>query len=226
MDNKEQRFSLVEKSKTFERIVNNFELNTKKVLDLGCGFGEHLSFFGKGSVGITTKNEEIGVGLKRGLVIKKGNVEFLEEIIETNNYFDIIWANNILEHLLSPHSFLMKLKKVSSERTILILGVPVIPILSFLAKFNRFRGSLADAHTGFYNKETLILTIEAAGWSIKEIRPFYFDNYFLDKIIAFISPFFYVIAEDKRDFVYSTKKCNEWISDDHYDYLFKITGQK
>lgn len=226
MDNIQRRFDLVKNAKNFQRIVKDFGLKTKKVLDLGCGYGEHLVFFGKGSIGLTTDNDEVSIGLSRGLDIRKGNVEYLEETLGGNENFDVIWANNLFEHLLSPHSFLMKLKKTSGPKTTLILGVPVIPTIPFLSKLNRFRGALAVAHTGFYNKKTLILTVEAAGWKVKEARsPYFFNNWFLDKMISVISPFFYIIAENNDNFVYR-HKLGEWGSDSHYDYLFKITGQK
>lgn len=227
MDNKQNRFDLVKNSKNFKKIVKDFSLGSKKVLDLGCGFGEHLVFFGEGSVGITTDAEEVAVGKSRGLNIRQGNAEFLEEIFKDRENFEVIWANNIFEHLLSPHAFLMKLKNISSEKTTLILGAPVVPAIYFLAKLNRFRGSLASNHINFYDKKTLILTVEAAGWKVKKIRsPLFLNNIFLDKIVSIFSPFFYIIAENNLDFKYPEKKYSEWEADGHYDYLFKITGQK
>ena len=72
-------------------------------------------------------------------------------IIRMNEFFDVIWCNNIFEHLLSPHSFLVHLKKFSHKNTILILGTPVIPVLPSLTKLPKFRGALCRAHVNFFN---------------------------------------------------------------------------
>ena len=37
----DERFRLVEKSSTFKRIADTFDTYNKKVLDMGCGYGEY-----------------------------------------------------------------------------------------------------------------------------------------------------------------------------------------
>ena len=164
-----QNFNGSEKSKTFNRIFNNFDLGNKKVLDIGCGNGDFLSFFGKGSLGITTTQEEVNFGRENNLSIILGNAELIDQL-NIKKSFSVIWANNLFEHLLSPHSFLIKLKKMAGSDTTLILGVPVVPKLNFLLNINKFRGSLASNHINFFTKKTLQLTVERSGWKIKEVK--------------------------------------------------------
>jgi SAM-dependent methyltransferase len=78
----------------------------------------------KGSVGITTAEEEVAFGKENNLNIKIGNAERLDPSV---GHFEAFWANNLYEHLLSPHAFLMNLKRLSKHDTLLILGVPVVP---------------------------------------------------------------------------------------------------
>ncbi|HRY62340.1 MAG TPA: methyltransferase domain-containing protein [Candidatus Paceibacterota bacterium] len=222
----EQRFNKVKESVIFKRIRSKYSLSEKRVLDIGCGYGEYLLFFGKGSVGLTTDEEEIKFGKDNKLNIKFGNAEFLEESLSGDEGFEAIWANNLFEHLLSPHSFLMKLKNSSEGDTKLILGVPVIPSIYFLTGINKFKGAFASNHIGFYTRMTLRLTIERAGWVVEDIRPFIFYNKYLDFLASFLSPHLYVIARNNTNFIYPSKKFNEWFADKHYDFLFKITGQK
>lgn len=125
-----ERFKLPEKSKIFIRILKNFNLKNKKVLDIGCGYGEHLVQFGKDSIGVTVTLSEGNYGKKKGLNIRYGNVESMD-FSEFDKDFDIIWANNFFEHILSPHSFLIKLKEISDKDALLILGVPTIPRIHF-----------------------------------------------------------------------------------------------
>ncbi len=219
----QEHFKKVKKSKSFNRILKKFKLNNKRVFDLGCGYGEYLINFGKGSAGITTTRSEVEYGKGNNLNIKYGNVELIDKV-DLAGEFEVIWANNLFEHILSPHSFLIKLKKISDDKTILILGVPVIPKFICLLKLNKFRGALASNHINFFTKKSLELTVERAGWEIADIRSFAFGIKFLDKIFTSIfSPHIYIIAKNIPDFSYPEKKLKEWENDEYYDNLIKIT---
>ncbi len=220
----EKRFVAVSRSATFRRIVDRFELSHKRVLDLGCGYGEYLTHFEKGSLGITTSQEEVRAGKERSLDIRFGNAEFLEEI-SLPDVTEAVWANNLFEHLLSPHAFLMKLKKNVAPGGLLILGVPVVPRVSALVLLSRFRGSLASNHINFFTKETLALTVKRAGWEVSEVRPYWFSPAWLDCAFSWVAPHLYVVAKNNPGFKYPDKKYNEWIADSHYKDLFEITDQ-
>lgn len=221
----QDRFEKVAISKTFKNIMETFNLREKKVLDLGCGYGEYLKLFGKGSVGITTTDEEVSFGKLNNLDIRFGNVEKIEALnLETN--FDTIWANNLFEHLLSPHAFLIKFKTISHADSRIIIGVPVVPKIVSLINLKFFRGVLASNHINFFTHSTLKLTIERAGWNVQEVRPFFLKNNFLDNILRPFAPHIYVIAKNNISFKYPPKKLKEWITDDMYEPLLKITQQK
>ncbi len=221
----EDRERHVSASRTFRNIRELYRLSDKTVFDVGCGFGEYLRFFGEGSVGITTTHAEIEYGKKHGLDIMFWNAEKLEDC-PFNKKFDTVWANNLFEHLLSPHAFLMKLKKYSCIETVIILGVPVVPKISSLTTFKWFRGALATNHINFFTHTILRLTVERAGWSVQVVRPFIFKNILLDSIVRPFAPHVYVVAKNSPDFKYPFKKVNEWIADEHYADLLSITQQK
>ena len=178
LESADRRFLPVQHSKTFNRIVKTFSLQNKKMLDLGCGYGEYLVKFGEGSLGITTTLDEVAYGEARGIRIMRGNVELLSEL-KLGEQFEGIWCNNLFEHLLSPHSFLVRLKTLANANTLLVLGVPVVPRISSLLKIRRFKGALAEAHINFFTKETLKLTVERAGWKVATVRPFKFQNVYI-----------------------------------------------
>jgi len=99
------------RSRPFALIARRYRLIEKRVLDIGCGFGEYMQRFGSGSVGITATPEEVAYGASIGRDIRLGNAEKLEELLSPNECFVVFWANNIFEHLLSPHAFLVSLKR-------------------------------------------------------------------------------------------------------------------
>ena len=220
----DQRFEPVRTSRTFNRILDTFSLRDKKVLDLGCGYGEYLVNFGEGSLGVTTTVEEVVYGKERSLRIMRGNAELLEEL-DLNEQFDGVWANNLFEHLLAPHSFLVTLKTLAKDKSLLVLGVPVVPKFEWLMQIRRFRGALAIPHINFFTRETLKLTVERSGWMVKEVRSFKFQNAFLDRLYGFIAPHMYVVAYNDAHFMYPEKKLLEWKNEPHYQKLLRINNR-
>lgn len=220
----EGRHKDVGRSKTFERARTALTLKDKVVLDTGCGYGEYLTFFGRGSVGLTTTLHEVEYGQKEGIDIRQGNVEKLDEL-SFPQLFDAVWANNIFEHLLSPHAFLITLKPIVKKDGEVILGVPMVPMVPSLMQIKKFRGALASNHINFFSIHTLRLTIERAGWKVKEMRPFIFSNKFLDILVSPFAPHIYAVATNDGEFRYPPKKLKEWESDTHYERLLKIAGK-
>jgi 2-polyprenyl-3-methyl-5-hydroxy-6-metoxy-1,4-benzoquinol methylase len=220
----EERDTLTFTSKTFNYIATKFDLPNKRVLDIGCGYGEYMQRFGPASIGITTRAIEVEYGAIKKRDIRIGNAEFLKDTLTTNERFDVIWCNNILEHLLSPHSFLVHLKEFSHNETILILGTPIVPIVSSLTQLKKFRGSLAVEHINFFNYKTYQLTAEYAGWKVTSLRSFVFQNSILDYLTHTIAPHLYLIAQNNTDYHYPTRKLSEWQEDSYYQDLIRIMG--
>lgn len=200
----EKRFENTSKSKTFQNIIRIFDLDKKAVLDIGCSLGEFVARFGKGSTGITIAKDEAAYGKNKGLDIRYGNIESDDFILEEK--YDAIFANNLFEHLYSPHNFLRKIKKYLKLNGILILGVPCMPKIVSLLHINKFRGSLAVAHINFFTRDTLIKTAERGGWKPITTRGFHFASKVIDHLLDPIYPHFYVVATPEPDFKYSEKE--------------------
>lgn len=205
--NMQKRFDGVARSKTFRNIIGTFQLDRKSVLDIGCSYGEFLTHFGKGSVGISISNEEVAYGKEHGLDIRYGNIE--EGDLPLTEQFDVIFANNIFEHLYSPHDFLNKIKKHLKPGGILILGVPCIPKIVSLTHIRKFRGAFAEQHINFFTRDTLINTAKRAGWMPQMARGFRFRNGFVDALLNPIYPHFYLVATVDHNFQYSEKRMRE-----------------
>jgi len=214
----EKRFANIAKSKTFKNIVKIFDLDKKSVFDIGCSYGEFLSFFGKGSVGLTIHHNEVAYGKSKGLDIRYGNIE--SETFVLDEKFDVIFANNLLEHLYSPHSFLCDIKKFLKPDGVLILGVPCVPKVVFLYHLKKFRGSLAGAHINFFTRNTLTISVERGGWIPITTRAFHFSNKFIDHLFDPIYPHFYVVATVDPNFKYSRGRLREL---DGYDNISRRT---
>ncbi len=218
----QKRFKDVIASRTFRNIAETLGLKEKRVLDLGCGYGEYMQRFGKDSVGITTTPAEVAYGESHHIDLRAGNVELLHQTIASTENFDAFWANNLFEHLLSPHAFLVHLKQFAKDDTLLILGVPMVPKIEPLMKIKKFRGSLASPHINFFTKKTFQLTIERAGWDVIDNRSFFLPVPALDRIISPLMPHLYIVAKNNPHYTYPPKKVKEWEDDGHYADLLKI----
>lgn len=217
-----KREAAVMASKTFKRITDNFSLETKRVLDLGCGYGEYMQRFGPTSVGITTTPDEVEYGKTINRDIRFGNIEHLNDCLSKDEVFDVIWCNNILEHLLSPHAFLVKLKQFAGPNTRLIIGTPMVPFFPILMRLPKMSGALASPHVNFFTKKTYSLTAQFAGWSVETTRPFVFKHQFLDESVSYFAPHLYMVAKNNVSYKYPPKKVREWEHDKAFAELLSI----
>ena len=199
-------------SRTFSHLREAFDLGNKKVLDIGCSEGYYLEHFGAGSLGLTLIEAHIAAAHERGLTVIKANVE--DPGFSLPEKYDVVWANNLFEHMNAPHLFLMKVRELIKPDGLLILGVPVLPHMPFLTKLKKFRGAYAVSHVNFFTRKTLIESVRAGGWIVEEARLFYFKNAFLDAFLDLITPHVYVIARPDPDFAYAQKRL---LSIEEYD---------
>jgi 2-polyprenyl-3-methyl-5-hydroxy-6-metoxy-1,4-benzoquinol methylase len=101
----------------------------KKVLDVGCGEGIFVKQikdkFAAEAWGIELMQAP---GKEAEKVLDKVFIgpceDFLDEL--PDNYFDAIYCNDVLEHLVDPYSVLEKLKAKLSKKGVLISSIPNI----------------------------------------------------------------------------------------------------
>jgi SAM-dependent methyltransferase len=138
--------------------LDRFQLDKKRVLDLGCGPGTYLAHFGKGSVGLDISPERARA---KGLDARFW--DFTKGIPSDLREFDSVWCSNLLEHVLAPHAFLIELRHTLRSDGLLLV---VIPQTSRVA-LGPWKGSLAKDHVNFFTPLTLKLTVERAGYDIE-----------------------------------------------------------
>jgi len=142
------------------------------VLDVGCGGGVHLFNFHEGSVGMDGR----AFDSRPGYAFIKWNFE--DDISTTlqesslSTKFKYVWCNDVFEHVLAPHLFLLNLRRALSDDGILFLGVPLVNRLAFPKLqtrnnvFNLFCGFRSQDHVNFFTYSTLKYTVECAGFDL------------------------------------------------------------
>lgn len=143
-----------------------------ELLDVGCGYGNHLVHFALGSVGLELGEAELSACRARGLGVYKWSFmdPFPPEI--STRRFDAALLSHILEHVFSPHQILLELRRHLKPDGLLITHCPIVNPLDRMSKrlgdryhwTYGFHGSLFGDHVNFFTTRTLRYTCEAAGF--------------------------------------------------------------
>jgi len=190
-----------------------YQIDKKKVLDVGSAWGEFLIHFGPGSKGIEISPE--AVKFSRTIRLDVSEYNFEDEWRENPESFDAIWCSNVLEHVAAPHQLLRKFHKTLKENGLIFIRVPTIPSNWLFLKLNNFflgfLGYGAVQHLNAFTRKTIEFTIERAGFKIIESNVFIPKNKFLNKlfnpILRDAFSFITVVAQ-KVPFQYPAKRPN------------------
>jgi 2-polyprenyl-3-methyl-5-hydroxy-6-metoxy-1,4-benzoquinol methylase len=140
------------------------------VLDVGCGRGEHLAYFGPGSLGLDAVVANVEAARARGLEAQLANVE--DDLPELDRRFDAAYCSNIIEHLVAPHLLLLRLHQALKPDGLIFIMVPTIPParpLDWLIKrVIGHNGYLAAEHVYAFTPRTAEFMVERAGYRVLE----------------------------------------------------------
>lgn len=156
----------------------------KNYLDIGCGEGYTLleaTNLGFKTFGIDIADNRIEDAKKLEICFFSG------ELFEANypdNYFDIIYMDSVLEHLVNPSLYLKEIKRILRLDGIAYIGVPnedslfdkfrsIIFRIKYKGKISaKIKPFLPPFHVSGFNKNSLKLIIEKTGFEIIEMNNF------------------------------------------------------
>ena len=130
-----EKYSVLDQRRGLGKVFNervialSGNLSGKKILDAGCGFGELLvalekcysasHLYGVDLIDVRIKE----VSDKSGkIVIKKGDIQ--EKIPFEDNYFDLAFCTETLEHLKNPDHCLQEIIRVLKRTGFIVITVP------------------------------------------------------------------------------------------------------
>ncbi len=98
-----------------------------KILDLGCSDGEFTIKIARvlksnKCFGIEAIREVANISRKRGIKVKKSNLNY--KFPYPDGFFDVVCANQILEHLWNTHNFFKELNRVLKIGGYAVISVP------------------------------------------------------------------------------------------------------
>ncbi|WP_298894205.1 class I SAM-dependent methyltransferase [uncultured Psychroserpens sp.] len=159
-----------------EEMLEFFPTDAKTVLDIGCGEGAFASVI-KEKYQIETWGieymEDHGNEAKKSLdkVFIGPCEDFIEDLPE--NYFDVIYCNDVLEHLVDPYWVLEKIQSKLTDKGIIISSIPNMRYHSALKKlvvnksweYER-SGVMDKTHLRFFTKKSIRNMYERLGYEV------------------------------------------------------------
>jgi len=171
-----------------------FPSNAKTVLDVGCGQG----IFAK-QIKDIYKTETWGIEYMQPhaeeakKILDKVFVGECEKFLDDlpNDYFDVIYFNDVLEHLLDPYTVLNKMKEKLTDKGRIISSIPNIRYHSALKMLilkkewmYQESGVMDHTHIRFFTKKSIKRMYENLGFKIishkginktKSLKPYLYN---------------------------------------------------
>ena len=170
--------------KRLDKIQTYCEHKIINFLDVGCGEGFTLIEANKKGW------SALGVDIfdNRVKEIKKISDKFiLGDLISaefSDNYFDIIYIDSVMEHITNPHEYLSEMKRILKPGGIAYIGVPnedcffhYLKKLKIYLSVNKMISSRlkpfrSPYHIGGFNKKSISKAISNSGFELLKLRNF------------------------------------------------------
>jgi len=149
------------------------------VLEVGCGCGAtilEIKYLFPGAKVFGIEANQSAAEMARSFAdIKTGDVENMN-IDYPNDYFDYILLSDILEHMINPWEFLVKIKKYLKPAGYIITGIPNVMHFSVILELFKGnwdytdKGILDKDHLRFFTLKSIRDMFEKSGYAINQIN--------------------------------------------------------
>lgn len=159
--------------KQFRNFLNQFSLQNKKVIEIGCGRGEYLCLMkrcGADAYGLEYSTSSVKYCVKNGLKVSEGFIARGAQKIE-DAPFDAFFMLNFLEHLPDPNSTLKGIWNSLRSNAVGIIEVPNFDMILRKKLFSEFTSD----HLLYFTKETLNTILRMNGFDIIDCRVVWHD---------------------------------------------------
>jgi len=157
-------------------LINSYQFDKGRILDIGAGTGDFLSVAkndGWETIGIEPSDKAKEIASKKG-------VTFVANTSELENHsFDVITMWHVLEHVPDLDYQIKELKRLLKPNGTLIVAVPNFK--SFDAKYYGTFWAAYDVpiHFWHFSKTSLKMLFEKEGMKLEKILPMKFDSFYV-----------------------------------------------
>lgn len=167
------------REKQFKDFIDKFNLKNKKIIEIGCGFGEFLSIMDKftDAYGLEYSDNGVKKCLEDSLKVTKG-------FVDNENYsipdapFDAFYIMSFLEHIPDINSALRGIYNNLSDNGV---GLVEVPNFDMILEKNLYSEFITD-HLFYFTKETLENTLNLNGFEVIECKEIW-NNYILSATV-------------------------------------------
>jgi 2-polyprenyl-3-methyl-5-hydroxy-6-metoxy-1,4-benzoquinol methylase len=146
--------------------------SSSKILDIGCGAGTFLlrmhALYGANVTGVDFKD----LSALPGFDLIDFHHGPIREQAFPDASFDLVTMWHFLEHDYAPLETLEKIKQLLKDDGTLVIEVPRLDSLTSKLYRERWPGLQAPQHTVLYNRQTLLESVQKAGFEIQEYLPY------------------------------------------------------
>ncbi len=161
------------RSQQFRGFVEQFGLQDKKVIEIGCGRGEYLSIMqqcGVRAYGVEHLKSSVEQCRAAGLAVSCGFVEG-NDFSSDDAPFDAFFILNFFEHLPRPLETLAGIGSLLAPEAVGLVEVPNFDMILRTKLFSEF---IAD-HLFYFTKETLATTLRLGGFDVLDCTELWHD---------------------------------------------------
>jgi SAM-dependent methyltransferase len=149
-----------------QTLLKRFALSEKRVVDVGCGYGNNLWYFGPGSYGIEVLEKEVAFAQSIGLDARV--VDIAHEAVTNLPKAEVALCYAVIEHVENPHVVLRKLHALLEPGGLVLIYVPTIPVFPILGRLPRIGGAFSGYtnvdHINAFTPATIRFMAERAGF--------------------------------------------------------------
>ncbi|MFT6874478.1 MAG: 2-polyprenyl-3-methyl-5-hydroxy-6-metoxy-1,4-benzoquinol methylase [Granulosicoccus sp.] len=158
-----------------------FPVSAKTVLDVGCGegrFAKQLKDMHGATVwGVDISDESIAVA---NTLLDKAFVADVTASLDSlpDNYFDVIYFNDVLEHMIDPYTLLSNIQSKLTTQGKVIASIPNMRHFRVLWKLLAKKdfqyenaGVMDETHLRFFTKISMGRMFSEAGYQNVEVTP-------------------------------------------------------
>ncbi len=151
----------------YSSLISKYNLEGKKILEVGCGQGEFLGVlkeFNVEAYGIENKADLVDKAREKGLNVVKGFITDETDPAKENGPYNAFLSFNFLEHQPDPNAML---SRIYDDLTDDGVGLITVPSFEYIMQHDGYYEFIRD-HIAYYTLETLEFLVNKNGFEVLE----------------------------------------------------------